>query len=123
MSATNATTDTIIINGTVDFDPEDAVKAIAEATQLMADTRSQQGCRHYVWSLDPAVPGRVYVYENWEREADLAAHLKGTYYSGMLTLLGKYEMKGTDILKYQPAQAGPIYDDTGVPRADFFATV
>lgn len=41
----------------------------------------------------------------------------------MLALLGKYEMKGTDILKYQPAKAGPIYDETGVPTADFFATV
>ena len=32
-------------------------------------------------------------------------------------------MLGTDILKYEPAKAGPIYDDTGMPRADFFATV
>lgn len=114
---------TILINGTVDFSPEDAEKALAEATQLMADTRAQQGCRHYVWSLDPAVPGRVYVYENWETEADLAAHLAGPFYSGMLGLLSQYEMKGTDILKYETAKAGPIYDDTGVPRADFFATV
>jgi quinol monooxygenase YgiN len=114
---------TILINGTVDFSPEDAINAMADATELMRDTRSQKGCRHYVWSIDPAVPGRVYVYENWETEEDLAAHLKGAYYSGMLALLGKYEMKGTDILKYQPAKAGPIYDDTGVPRADFFATV
>ena len=117
------TNETVLINGTVDFSPEDAEAALQEATQLMADTRAQQGCRHYVWSLDPAVPGRVYVYENWEREEDLAAHLAGPYYSGMLALLGKYEMKGTDILKYRPECAGPIYDDTGVPRADFFATV
>lgn len=114
---------TILINGTVDFSPEDAVKALADATQLMADTRAQQGCRHYVWSLDPAVPGRVYVYENWETEADLAAHLAGPYYRDMLGLLGQYEMKGTDILKYETAKAGPIYDETGTPRADFFATV
>ena len=114
---------TILINGTVDFSPEDAEKALADATELMAETRSQKGCRHYVWSLDPAVPGRVYVYENWETEADLAAHLAGPYYSNMLGLLSQYEMKGTDILKYETAKAGPIYDETGVPRADFFATV
>jgi quinol monooxygenase YgiN len=114
---------TILINGTVNFSPEEAVKAMQETAQLMADTRSQQGCRHYVWSLDPAQPGTVYVYENWEREEDLAAHLAGPYYKGMLELLGQYEMLGTDILKYEPAKAGPIYDDTGVPRADFFATV
>ena len=114
---------TILINGTVDFSPEDAIAALIESTQLVADTREQKGCRHYVWSHDPAVPGRVYVYENWESEADLAAHLKGPFYSNMLGILGKYEMKGTDILKYRPEVAGPIYDETGVPRADFFATV
>ncbi len=114
---------TILINGTVTFSPEDAEKAMTEAAQLMADTRSQQGCRHYVWSIDPARPGTVYVYENWEREEDLAAHLAGPYYAGMLQLLGQYEMLGTDILKYETAKAGPIYDETGVPRADFFATV
>ncbi|MEP5765715.1 MAG: putative quinol monooxygenase [Halieaceae bacterium] len=114
---------TILINGTVTFSPENAAKALQEATQLMADTRSQQGCRHYVWSEDPAQPGTVYVYENWEREEDLAAHLAGPYYSGMLQLLGQYEMLGTDILKYETAKAGPVYDETGVPRADFFATV
>ena len=63
---------TILINGTVDFSPEDAVKALADATQLMADTRAQQGCRHYVWSLDPAVPGRVYVY-GWPLSMDSPA--------------------------------------------------
>ena len=41
----------------------------------------------------------------------------------MLGLLSQYEMKGTDILKYETAKAGPIYDETGTPRADFFATV
>jgi quinol monooxygenase YgiN len=114
---------TILINGTVQFSPEQAEKAMQEAAQLMADTRAQKGCRHYVWSIDPARPGTVYVYENWATEADLAAHLAGPYYSGMLGLLGQYEMLGTDILKYETAKAGPIYDDTGVPRANFFATV
>ena len=112
---------TVLINGTVNFSPEDATAALAEATQLMADTREQKGCRHYVWSHDLAVPGRVYVYENWESVEDLAAHLAGPFYSGMLQLLGKYEMLGTDILKYRIDHAEPVYDPEGVPRADFFA--
>ncbi len=114
---------TIIINGTVDLDPAAAEKALVQATQLMADTRSQQGCRAYVWSLDPTTPGRVYVYENWATEEDFAAHLAGHYYSDMLKIWGQYELKATDILKYRIEAAGPIYDETGVPRADFFSTV
>ena len=114
---------TIIVNGTVDLDPADAEKAIAQATDLMAETRDQTGCRAYVWSLDPTTPGRVYVYENWATEADFAAHLAGHYYKDMLGIWGQYELKATDILKYRIEAAGPIYDETGVPRADFFATV
>ena len=41
----------------------------------------------------------------------------------MLGIWGQYELKATDILKYRIEAAGPIYDETGVPRADFFATV
>ena len=111
---------TVLINGTVNFSAEDAQAALAEATQLMADTRSQKGCRHYVWSHDLANPGCVYVYENWESVEDLAAHLGGHYYTDMLAIMGKYEMLGTDILKYRIDHAEPVYDPEGVPRADFF---
>lgn len=114
---------TILINGTVDFEPADAENAVREAAELMAATRTQDGCRHYVWSLDPAVPGRVYVYENWESEESLAAHLAGPYYRDMLTLLSGFGIKASETLKYRIDVAGPIYDETGVPRADFFATV
>jgi quinol monooxygenase YgiN len=111
---------TVLINGTVDFSPEQAEAAMKESAQLMKDTRDQKGCNHYVWSLDPAVPGRVYVYENWDSSEDLNAHLAGEYYSGMLGLLGKYEMLGTDILKYRIDLAEPVYDPEGVPRGEFF---
>ncbi len=111
---------TILINGYVDFAPEDAPRALAAASDLMAETRSQAGCRAYVWSADPTTPGRVYVYENWERQEDLAAHLAGPYYSQMLGLLSQYDMLATDILKYRIDHAEPVYDPDGVPRADFF---
>ena len=114
---------TVLIAGTVDILDGDRDKALADAAALIADTRAQQGCQHYVWSADPTSDTRVYVYEYWDSVEDLAAHLAGPYYMGMLQLLGQYEMLGTDILKYETAKAGPIYDDTGVPRADFFATV
>ncbi len=111
---------TVLINGWVEFSPENAEKAVSAAAQLMADTRSQKGCREYIWSLDPTIPGRVYVYENWESSEDLNAHLAGRFYAEMLGLLGQYEMLGTDILKYRIDHSEPVYDPDGVPRGDFF---
>ena len=112
---------TILINGYVQLDPGNETLALEQARDLMAETRTQNGCRAYVWSADPAVPGRVYVYENWETEADLAAHLAGHYYADMLALMSQYEMKDMDILKYRIDHAEPVYDPDGVPRADFFS--
>ena len=113
---------TVIINGTVDFNPADAAVVLQQAADLMAQTPAQKGCRHYVWSLDPAVPGRVYVYENWQSVEDLAAHLSGHFYTDMLARISQYEILGTDILKYRIDHEEPVYDETGTPRADFFTT-
>ena len=33
---------TVLINGTVDFKPEDAIRVLPETAQLMADTRAQK---------------------------------------------------------------------------------
>jgi quinol monooxygenase YgiN len=112
---------TVLINGYVDFAPGDESQALAEAAALMAETRDQRGCRAYVWSADPTTPGRVYVYENWESVADLAAHLSGRFYAEMLALLGKYRVLDTSIMKYRIDHAEPVYDPEGRPRADFFS--
>ena len=111
---------TTIITGTVDFSPEDAPKALAAATDLMRDTRSQQGCLAYVWCADPTTPGRVYVYEKWARTEDLAAHLAGPYYRGMLGVLQAHNILGVDVQKHRVTLSEPVYDPAGVPRADFF---
>ncbi|MEP4147505.1 MAG: antibiotic biosynthesis monooxygenase [Halioglobus sp.] len=111
---------TILIAGTVDILGGDREKALAEAAPLIAETRSQTGCTHYVWSADPTSDTKVYVYEYWETEESLAAHLAGTYYAQMLGLLGQYQMENTDVSKFRIDLEEPVYDPEGRPRADFF---
>lgn len=111
---------TILIAGTVDILDGDREPALADATALMAETRDQKGCSHYVWAADPTSDTRVYVYENWESVEDLAAHLAGPYYTQMLGLLGKYKIDKTDISKFRIDLEEPVYDPEGRPRADFF---
>ncbi len=111
---------TILIAGTVDITGGDRAKALADATALMAETRSQKGCNHYVWAADPTSDTRVYVYENWESTEDLAAHLAGPYYANMLGLLGAYDVQNTEVSKFRIDHEEPVYDPEGRPRADFF---
>ena len=93
---------------------------LQEKAVAVAETRSQQGCVHYVWSADPTSDTRVYVYENWSSVEDLAAHLAGPYYSGMLGLLGNYQVENVEVAKFRVDLEEPVYDPEGRPRADFF---
>jgi quinol monooxygenase YgiN len=111
---------TILIAGTVEIDAEKRDAALAEAAALMADTRAQNGCVHYVWSADPTTATRIYVFENWDSTENLAAHLAGPFYTQMLGLLGKYEVTSAEVSKFKVALEEPVYDPEGRPRADFF---
>ncbi len=111
---------TILIAGTIDIPNGKREQALAQAAELIGDTRSQKGCVHYVWSADPTSDTRVYVYENWDSTEDLAAHLAGPYYAGMLGLLGSYNIENVEVSKFRIDLEEPVYDPEGKPRADFF---
>jgi quinol monooxygenase YgiN len=111
---------TILIAGTVEIDAQKRDAALEEAAGLMAETRAQKGCVHYVWSADPTSTTRIYVFENWDATDDLAAHLAGPYYAQMLGLLGKYGVTSAEVSKFKVALEEPVYDPEGRPRADFF---
>ena len=111
---------TVLIAGTVHISADKRDEALQVTAELVAETRTQKGCKHYVWSADPTSETRVYVYENWDSVEDLAAHLAGPYYMGMLEKLGAYGVYDTDVSKFKIALEEPVYDPQGVPRADFF---
>ena len=111
---------TILIAGTIDIPNGKREQALAQAAELIGDTRSQKGCVHYVWSADPTSDKRIYVYEKWDSVEDLAAHLAGPFYGQMLGLLGKYGAENAEVSKYRIDLEEPVYDPEGNPRADFF---
>jgi quinol monooxygenase YgiN len=109
----------IIIAGTVDLAPEKRADALVAACPHMEATRAQKGCIDYVWSADPMVEGRIYVFERWESRDDLALHFEGPHYLGMLATMGAHEIRGVDVLKYKMALAEPVYGADGKATADF----
>jgi quinol monooxygenase YgiN len=110
----------IIIAGTVEVDPDQRDAALAAGCPHMEATRAQKGCLDYVWSADLLVPGRIYVYERWEGEDDLRAHFEGPHYLAMRNTIAAHGLRGADVSKHRMAISEPVYDSTGVPRADFF---
>ena len=110
----------IIIAGTVDVDPDKREEALVAACPHMENTRAQKGCIDYVWSADPLVAGRIYVFERWEDQECLQAHFDGPHYLAMRNTIAAHGLRGADVSKYRPAIYEPVYDPTGTPRADFF---
>ncbi len=111
----------VIINGSAEIQAQDRDKALAECAGLMEETRTQEGCLHYVWSADPTSDTRIYVYEKWQNSELLCKHLAGSYYAKMLAHMGGYGVHNVDVAKYKIAIEEPVYDSEGKPRGDFFS--
>ena len=110
----------IIIAGILDVRPEERAPTLEASRELQARTRELPGCLDYVWSADPAVDGRVYVFERWQDEASLAAHFEGPLYWDMRKVWGRCEKLQVDVSKYRIDIQEAVYDDQGKARADFF---
>ena len=110
----------IVISGEIDLEPEVREKALLEARPLIVAALAESGCLQYAWTADLSRPGRVHVFEDWASEADLADHLVGKPYQGMLAHFGAIGIKQSVTRKYRIDHVEPVYDPEGRPRADFF---
>lgn len=110
---------TILVSGVVDIAPASRDEALRTAAPFIEGALNQSGCLAYSWAADLTVPGRVHVFEEWTDEASFAAHLAGPQYRGMLGHMQKFEILNAVTRKHRVSLSEPVYDKTGVPRADF----
>jgi quinol monooxygenase YgiN len=109
----------VVISGEIDFEPSAREKALLDAQPLIAAALAEKGCRHYAWTADLAKPGRVHVFEEWDTEADLAAHLVAAPYFEMAGHLAKVGIKNAVTRKYRVDLIEPVYGPDGKAHADF----
>jgi quinol monooxygenase YgiN len=65
----------IIVGGSFEIDPDDRDAFVAGRLESVRRSRAENGCLDYVVAPDPAEPGRVVLFERWEDQAALDAHL------------------------------------------------
>ncbi len=65
----------VIVSGEFTFDPGQRDAYLASRLELMRVSRAEQGCIEYTFAADPLDPGRVVLFEKWESQEDLDAHL------------------------------------------------
>jgi hypothetical protein len=65
----------IIVGGSFEVDPEQRDAFLASRHEVMRASRKEPGCIEYTFSADPIDPTRVLLFERWNSQVDLDAHL------------------------------------------------
>jgi quinol monooxygenase YgiN len=65
----------LIVAGTFMVEPQDRDDFIATRIDGMRNSRAEAGCLEYTFSADPLDPERVLLFERWNDQGSLDAHL------------------------------------------------
>ena len=109
----------ILIAGEVDLAPGQRTAALAGAKPHIDAALAEPGCLHYSWAADPEKPDRIHVFEEWVTAEELAAHLAGPAYFGMLGHLQPFGIVSAVTRKYRCDLVEPVYGADGVATATF----
>jgi quinol monooxygenase YgiN len=111
----------IEVVGWIDVEPSVRDELVAASIPFQRSTRDDEsGCVAYVFAADPAVPGRIHVYEQWATAEDLDAHFQHPNFSAMRELLRGYPRIGSSTLKHLVERTGPVATPEGTPSATYW---
>jgi quinol monooxygenase YgiN len=65
----------VIVGGTFELDPSQREQFLACRVEMMRESRAEPGCLEYTFAADPLHPGRVILFERWDDQDALDAHL------------------------------------------------
>jgi quinol monooxygenase YgiN len=65
----------VIVGGTFEVDPSQREQFLACRLEMMRESRAEPGCLEYTFAPDPLHKGRVILFERWENQDALDAHL------------------------------------------------
>ncbi|MEP7202062.1 MAG: putative quinol monooxygenase [Ilumatobacteraceae bacterium] len=65
----------VIVGRSFEFDPSKREQFLASRVDMMCNSRAEAGCLEYTFADNPIDPTRVVLYERWESQAHLEAHL------------------------------------------------
>jgi len=91
----------IIITATFDVDPKELDDLMAKCKPLIDGALEEDGCQDYSWTLDPYVPGRIWVMERWESEESLKKHFEDEWYKNMGATLNEVGLLNAFSAKYK----------------------
>ncbi len=99
-----------VIAGWIDVDPYKLRELMDAAVAMMQQTRKEPGNLDYSFSIDPAVPGRVRVFERWRSDADLRGHFDTPHMETFRVALAAAGVRDRDLSRYHVTGVGPVFE-------------
>ncbi|MEM9050399.1 MAG: putative quinol monooxygenase [Pseudomonadota bacterium] len=87
----------IVVTGEIEIDPAQIETLRAAAITMMEETAKEAGCEFYRFYQDLEHPGRLRVYEEWESEAHLQAHMETAHMAVWRSALAEIDIKSRKI--------------------------
>lgn len=97
-----------VIAGKITIDPENRDTAVTAATEMMKETHKESGCISYTFSADLEDPGCFRLFEEWELQAALDAHLKAPHMARFQAEIGKIGVRQMKVQRDEIASVGPL---------------
>lgn len=96
----------ILVAGTFEVEPARRDEFLASREAGMRRSRAEPGCIDYVFSADPLEPGRVVLFERWQDQASLDAHLAAM--RARAEPPSPVPVLAREVLHYEIASFGPL---------------
>jgi quinol monooxygenase YgiN len=94
----------LIVAGTGYVDPDHRDALLEDLAPSLRQARTAPGCLDYVVAADPIEAGRVNIYERWESQAHLNAHLADV----VQTAPPIPDVRSVEIMRYEISGSGPL---------------
>ncbi|MEU8232104.1 antibiotic biosynthesis monooxygenase [Actinoplanes sp. NPDC048967] len=94
----------LIVAGAGYVDPDHRDALLESLTPALRRNRAAAGCLDYVVAADPVEPDRVTIYERWESEAHLNAHLAGV----ARTAPPMPDVRSVELVRYEISASDPL---------------
>ncbi len=91
----------IVIGGYIDFASADDIAAISDAgRQMVAQTLKEPGCIDYCFAVDITNAARIRIFEVWQDQASLDAHMQSAHMAAFMAALGAAQRTGASVSAY-----------------------
>lgn len=98
----------LIVTGLIEIAPSGQDQAIKAALAMVKETVKEPGCQVYEFSQVLGFENTFRVYEEWNDDSALAAHMQTPHMATFRTALGAVGIVSTNIVKIEAGEKLPL---------------